>query len=124
MIQILAILLLNYLEGKAPREPVVQPRPALGAAGSTQPCAQLPEVSRIRGVGTTEEKRGHSARISQILTQGRDRIRFPPPGAQVGDGVTVMGVEEGTCWDEHGVLYASDESLNSTPETNTTLYIN
>ena len=27
-----------------------------------------------------------------------------------------MGIQEGTCWDEHGVLYVSDESLNSTPE--------
>jgi len=28
----------------------------------------------------------------------------------------VMGIKEGTC-DEHWVLYVSDESLNSTPET-------
>jgi len=33
-----------------------------------------------------------------------------------------MGIKEGTC-DEHPVLYASDESLNSTPETNFTLYV-
>ena len=26
----------------------------------------------------------------------------------------VMGIKEGTCWDEHWVLYVSDESLNST----------
>ena len=30
---------------------------------------------------------------------------------------------QGTC-DEHWVLYASDESLNSTPETNILQYIN
>ena len=36
----------------------------------------------------------------------------------------VMGIKEGTCWDEHWVLYVSDESLNSTPETNTILYVN
>ena len=36
----------------------------------------------------------------------------------------VMGIKEGTCLDEHWVLYARDESLNSTPETNTTLYVN
>ena len=35
----------------------------------------------------------------------------------------VMGIKEGTCWDEHWVsshesLVSSDESLNSTPETN------
>ena len=34
-----------------------------------------------------------------------------------------MGIEEGTCWDEHWVFYGSDESLGSTLETNTTLYI-
>ena len=35
----------------------------------------------------------------------------------------VMGIKEGTC-DDHWVLYVSDESLNSTPETNITLYLN
>ena len=34
-----------------------------------------------------------------------------------------MGIKEGTC-DEHQVLYVSDESLNSTTETNITLYVN
>ena len=33
------------------------------------------------------------------------------------------GIKEGTC-DEHQVLYVSDESLNSTPEINTTVYVN
>ena len=28
----------------------------------------------------------------------------------------VMGTEEGTCWDEHWVLYVSDESQESTPK--------
>ena len=36
----------------------------------------------------------------------------------------VMDIMEGTCWDEHWVLYVSDESLNSTWETIITLYIN
>ena len=27
-----------------------------------------------------------------------------------------MGIKEGTCWDEHWVLYVSDELLGSTPE--------
>ena len=35
----------------------------------------------------------------------------------------VMGIE-GTCWDEHWVLYVSDELLGSTPEANTTLHVN
>ena len=33
-----------------------------------------------------------------------------------------MGIEEGTCWDEHWVLYVSDESQESTPKTKSTLY--
>ena len=36
----------------------------------------------------------------------------------------VMGIKEDTCWDEHWVLYVSDELLNSTPETTITLYVN
>ena len=34
-----------------------------------------------------------------------------------------MGIKEGTC-DEHWVLYMSDESLASTPQTNLALYVN
>ena len=33
-----------------------------------------------------------------------------------------MGIEEGT-WDEHWVLYVSDESQESTPKTKSTLYM-
>ena len=29
----------------------------------------------------------------------------------------MMGIEEGTCWGEHWVLYVSDESRESTPKT-------
>ena len=35
----------------------------------------------------------------------------------------VMGIKEGTCWDEHYVLYVSDESLNSIPKITITLYV-
>ena len=28
----------------------------------------------------------------------------------------VMDIKEDTCWEEHGVLYVSDESLNSIPD--------
>ena len=35
----------------------------------------------------------------------------------------VMGIKEGTC-DEHWVVYVSDESLNSTPETTIMLFVN
>ena len=41
-----------------------------------------------------------------------------------GGGKWVMGTEEGTCWDERWVLYVRDESLGSTPEAKTTLYVN
>ena len=40
-----------------------------------------------------------------------------------GEGKWVMSIEEGTCWDEHWVLYVTDESWDSTPETKSTLYI-
>ena len=35
----------------------------------------------------------------------------------------VMRTKEGTCYDEYWVLYVRDESLNSTPKTNITLYV-
>ena len=35
-----------------------------------------------------------------------------------------MSVKEVTYCDEHWVLYVSDDSLNSTPENNMTLYVN
>ena len=37
-------------------------------------------------------------------------------------GKWVMDIEEGICWDEHWVLYESDESWESTPKTKSTLY--
>ena len=36
---------------------------------------------------------------------------------------SVMDIKEGTCSDEHWVLYVSDESLNSIPETNIILML-
>ena len=39
-----------------------------------------------------------------------------------GGGKWVMGMEEGTCWDEHWGLYLSDESRESTSKTKSTLY--
>ena len=35
-----------------------------------------------------------------------------------------MDIKEGMWYNEHWVLYATDESLNSTPETNYILYDN
>ena len=37
---------------------------------------------------------------------------------------SVMDTKEALDCDEHRMLYVSDESLNSTPETNIALYIN
>ena len=34
----------------------------------------------------------------------------------------MIGIEEGTCWDEHWVLYRSNESQESTPKTKSTMY--
>ena len=46
-------------------------------------------------------------------------------GDVVGErGKWVMGIEEGTSWDEHWALYVSDELQESTPETKSTLYVN
>lgn len=47
-------------------------------------------------------------------------------GREAGEGWAkwVMGIEEGTCFDEHQELYVSDEALSSTLETNIELYVN
>ena len=36
----------------------------------------------------------------------------------------VMSIKKAPFWDEHWVLYVRDESLDSTPEAKTTLYVN
>ena len=41
-----------------------------------------------------------------------------------GWGNWMTGIKEGTWCDEHLVLYAIDESLNSISETNNTVYVN
>ena len=38
-------------------------------------------------------------------------------------GQMVMGIKQGTC-DEHCMMNVSDDALNSTPETNVSLYVN
>ena len=42
----------------------------------------------------------------------------------MGDRLWVVGIKEGTFPDEHWVSYVRDESLGSTPEVKTTLYVN
>ena len=34
----------------------------------------------------------------------------------------MIGIKEGTCWDEHWVWYVSNESRESAPEVKSTLY--
>lgn len=46
-------------------------------------------------------------------------------GRLVGDGLEwVMGIIEDTCYEEHWVLYLSNESLNFTPEADIALFVN
>ena len=36
----------------------------------------------------------------------------------------MIDIKENACWDEYWVSYVSDESLGSTPEAKTTMYVN
>ena len=49
--------------------------------------------------------------------------KLPVAGGRVRRARWVVGIKDSTC-DELWVLYVSDESLNSTPETNTALCVN
>ena len=40
-----------------------------------------------------------------------------------GWGSWLMGIKECKCWDEHWVLYTTNESLNTTSKTNDVLYV-
>ena len=51
----------------------------------------------------------------------RNKVRVAGEEVAGAWGNRMMGMKEGTGWNEHWVLYATDESLNSTPETNTTI---
>ena len=56
----------------------------------------------------------------KILLNTEHKLRVD---GRVGErGKWVMGIKEGTCWDEHWVLYGSDESWESIPEAKNTLY--
>ena len=72
-------------------------------------------VPQLRKNKTKTEREANPK--SFLNTENRLRVA----GEEVGGG---MGIKEGTCWDEHWVLYVSVESLGSTPETNSTLYVN
>ena len=53
-----------------------------------------------------------------------DKLRVARGEGLGGQGHWVMGTKEGTSWTERWVLYATDESLDSTSETNNTFYVN
>ena len=55
----------------------------------------------------------------KTLLNTEDKLRVD--GGARERGKWVMGTEEGTCWDEHWVLYVNDEPWESTPQTKSTL---
>ena len=58
------------------------------------------------------------------LLNTENRLRVAGKVSGGGMGRWMMGIKEDTCWDEHWVLYVSDESLNVIPEIIITLYVN
>ena len=81
----------------------------------------------------TDEHRGRESKIRereggkpQKTLQYRVQTEGCWRGVGWGYGLNkwLRGIKEGTCWDEHWMFHVSEESLGSTPETNTTLYVN
>jgi len=75
------------------------------------------------GKGSKKKEREREANHKRLLTIEK-KLRVS--GGEVGGGWAqwVMGIKEGTCCDEHQVLYGSIKSLTCTPEINITLYVN
>ena len=67
--------------------------------------------------GKISYREGGRQTIETLNTEYKLRVDGGGVEGKMGDGI-----EEGTCWDEHWVLYVSDESWESTPEMNSTLY--
>ena len=79
-----------------------------------------------RGAGKREGKANHTRLLTteNKLRVAGGEVCVSGRGWGRGWAKWDMGIKEGTR-DEHWVLYAvSDESLNSTPETSITLYVN
>ena len=69
------------------------------------------------------KQRGREANHKRLLnTENKLRVEGSGGVCVSGGGELVMGTEEGTSWDEHWVLYVSDEPWESTPKTKSTLY--
>ena len=65
-------------------------------------------------------QRGREANHERLLrTENKARV----DGRWGEMGKLVMGIEEGTCWDEHWVLYGSDESTLEAKSTLYTVYV-
>ena len=61
--------------------------------------------------------------LSNQLIENVNKLRVD--GGEVGGWVKwVMSIKDGTYCHEQWVLYVSDESPNSTPETNITVHVN
>ena len=63
-----------------------------------------------------EEKSRQGSHHKGFLTTENKQSWWREVGG--GWGKWVIGIKEGNCYDQHWVLYVSDESLNSIPETN------
>ena len=70
------------------------------------------------GEKNSSKQRGREGNHKRLLnTENKPRVY-----GDVGErGKWVTGIEEGTCWDEHWVLYVSNESWESTPKAKSTL---
>ena len=69
--------------------------------------------------GKTSFKQRGRQTIKRLLN-AENKLRVDG-GRSWGGEKWVMGIEKGT-WDEHWVLYVSNESLESTPKTKSILY--
>ena len=74
-------------------------------------------MGKGRGKNSYKET-GREAKHKRLLnTENEPRVDGGGKG-----GKWMMGTEEGTCWDEHWVLYVSNKSWESTLKTKSTLY--
>ena len=81
---------------------------------------------------SAEDNRGREGKLNGKKSEketNHDRLQTPENKLRVTEGRGVggwsnwvMGIKEGTCGDEHWVLYATNESLNTTSKTNDVLY--
>ena len=79
---------------------------------------------RERGGGETEGGREREL-MKQTLNYREQTEGYQREGGLGGERVKqVMGIKEGSCPDEHQVIYEIVQSLHWLPETHVTLYVN